>query len=276
MKYVLITLAAVLIAFGLSFLVTGLIRRKMKHKPPKWAHILIGTGAGLLIIFVSSLWYLSIHYTAQDEATAVLADLSSAKVSEIEEGYFVDGTDKNTALIFYQGAKVDAAAYLPLMKQLADKGIDCFLLKTPFDMPIFNRNAADKIIGKYDYDTFLLGGHSMGGMVAAGYAAEHSDAVDGVVLLAAYPTETISDSVGMLSVYGTNDKVLDMETYDNAKQFFPVRCTEVIIDGGNHAQFGNYGAQSGDGEAEITAQEQQKQTAAAITRFVSEIADNNG
>ena len=276
MKYILITLAAVAIVFGLSFLVTGLIRRKMKRKPPMRVYILINIGAGLLIICAGSIGYLSIHYSAQDEATAVLSDLNGNQISETDDGYFIDGSGEKTALIFYQGAKVDAETYLPLIKQLADNGIDCFLLKTPFDMPIFDKNAADKIIGSYKYDTLLLGGHSMGGMVAADYVAEHPDSSDGVVLLAAYPTEAISDSVRLLSVYGTEDKVLDINAYENSKQYFPGGCTEIIIDGGNHAQFGNYGAQSGDGEAEITSQEQQTQTAAAITRFANEIADTNG
>ena len=66
-------------------------------------------------------------------------------------------------------------------------------------------------------------------MVASGYAAQHSDAVDGVVLLAAYPTEKISDSVGLLSVYGTDDKVLDRGAYESAKRYFPDGYTEKII-----------------------------------------------
>lgn len=267
MKYILITIAALAAVFGLGFLVTGLIRRKMKRKPPMWAHILISVGASLVLICIGSFGYLSIHYTAQDESVAVFSDLNGAKVVDIDGGYFVDGSGEDAALVFYQGAKVDAEAYLPLMKQVADNGIDCFLLKTPFDMPIFDQNAADKIISRYGYDTFLIGGHSMGGMVASGYAAEHEKMVDGVVLLAAYPTGTISDSLGLLSVYGTEDKVLNRNAYENAKQFFPVGYTEKIIDGGNHAQFGNYGAQSGDEEATITAQEQQTQTAFAIIQF---------
>lgn len=271
MKYILITVAALAAAFGLSFLVTGLIRRKMKRKPPMWAHIMIAISAGLLVICAGSLGYLSIHYSAQDGAVAVFSDQNGAQMSEIEGGYFVDGSGEDTALVFYQGAKVDAESYLPLMKRLAENGVDCFLLKTPFDMPIFDSSAADKIIGKYDYDTFLLGGHSMGGLVASGYAAQHTDAVDGIVLLAAYPTAKISDSLGLLSVYGTNDKVLDRGAYESAKQYFPESYTEKIIDGGNHAQFGSYGAQSGDGEAAVTAQEQQTQTAFAIIRFAEEI-----
>ena len=155
MKYILMTVAALTVAFGLGFLVTGLIRRKIKRKPPMWAHILIAICISLLVICVGSFGYLSIHYPAQDEAVAVFSDQNDAQTFEIEGGYFVDGQGEDTALIFYQGAKVDAEAYLPLMKRLAENGVDCFLLKTPFDMPIFDSNAADKIIGKYDYDTFL-------------------------------------------------------------------------------------------------------------------------
>lgn len=138
MKYILMTVAALTVAFGLGFLVTGLIRRKIKRKPPMWAHILIAICISLLVICVGSFGYLSIHYPAQDEAIAVFSDQNDAQTFEIEGGYFVDGRGEDTALVFYQGAKVDAEAYLPLMKRLAENGVDCFLLKTPFDMPIFD------------------------------------------------------------------------------------------------------------------------------------------
>ena len=115
MKYILMTVAALTVAFGLGFLVTGLIRRKIKRKPPMWAHILIAICISLLVICVGSFGYLSIHYPAQDEAVAVFSDQNDAQTFEIEGGYFVDGRGEDTALVFYQGAKVDAEAYLPLI-----------------------------------------------------------------------------------------------------------------------------------------------------------------
>jgi len=267
MKYMLLTAAAITAVFGLSFLIAGLIRRKMKKKPPMWAHVFIGIGTGLLIFCAVGFGYLSIHYTAQDEALAVLSDHSGVSVSEIDGGYKIDSSGEKTAMIFYPGAKVDATAYLPLMQQIAESGIDCYLLKTPFRMPIFDKDAADRIIANNHYDTWLLSGHSMGGLIASSYAAEHADTVDGVVLLAAYPTKKLSDSLKLLSVYGTEDSVLEQDVYLHAKQYFPTDFTEKIIDGGNHAGFGNYGPQKGDGKATITAQDQQTQTAFAIRQF---------
>ena len=95
-------------------------------------------------------------------------------------------------------------------------------------------------------DYVMVGGHSMGGMVAAMYAAEHPVSADGVVLLAAYPTQKLKDLVKVLSVYGAEDRELDREEYEKGRMYFPADVTEVVIDGGNHAQFGNYGNQKGD------------------------------
>ncbi|MBQ9680167.1 MAG: alpha/beta hydrolase [Ruminococcus sp.] len=180
----------------------------------------------------------------------------------------IDGEGEDTALVFYPGAKVDSEAYLPLMKKLAENGIDCFLLKAPMRIAIFDMNAAERIIDKYDYQTWLLSGHSMGGIAAAGCAAENSDVVDGVVLLASYPNNVLGDDISLLSIYGTEDMVLGRDAYEKAKSNYPSNSQEVVITGGNHAQFGNYGRQSGDGEATITREEQQEKTVAAILDFV--------
>ena len=202
----------------------------------------------------------------------MFSDSTGAVITKIDGGYFVDGSGETVALIFYPGAKVDTEAYLPLMKQIADNGVDCFLADMPMRMAIFDKNAADEFITDYHYDRWMIGGHSMGGMVAAGYAAEHPDTIDGVVLLAAYLTEKLSDSTGLLSIYGTEDKILARKQYDDAKKYFPWHFTEIPVAGGNHSQFGNYGFQSGDGEANITSHEQQTQTTFAILSLSKEIS----
>ena len=271
MKYVIISIAAIAIVFGLSLLITGLIRKKLKKKPPMLLHVLIGIGAGLAVFCLAAFIFLNIHYSGQEEALTVLSNPSGASVIDIDGGYLLDGPGEDTALIFYPGAKVDTEAYLPLMKQIADNGVDCFLLDMPMRMAILDKNAADKIVDCYNYEHWIVGGHSMGGMIAAGYAADNPNTVDGVVLLAAYPTQELSDSIRLLSVYGTEDGVLNRDAYEDAKKYFPQEYTEKIIDGGNHAGFGNYGVQSGDGKAAIMANEQQSQTTFAITEFAKSI-----
>ena len=271
MKYIFLSLAALAVIFGLSFLITGIIRKKLKKKPPVVVHILISIVAGLLVICGAFFVYVGIHYSADDEVLAVWAESGSVQVTEIDGAYMIDGDGEDTALVFYPGAKVDSEAYLPLMKKLAENGVDCFLLKPPMRIAIFDMNAAERIIEKYDYETWLLSGHSMGGVAAASYAAENSDAVAGVVLLASYPNQALPDDISLLSIYGSEDKVLQHDAYEKAKSNYPSNSQEVVIEGGNHAQFGNYGRQSGDGEATITREEQQEQTVAAILDFVQKV-----
>ena len=245
MKYILISAAAVIIALGLSFLITGIIRKKLKKKPPMVLHILISLCAAIIVIGAACFAYLSIYTPAQDVTVEAFANSGGAKVSKIDGGYFVDGNGDKTALVFYPGAKIDSKAYLPLMKKLADGGIDCFLLEVPMHMAIFD--------------------------AAAKYAADH-DNIDGVVLLASYPTSQLPESTALLSIYGTEDTVLELKAYEESKKYFPSNSTEVVLDGGNHSQFGNYGDQTGDGTATISGDEQQSKTAKAILEFSDKIS----
>ena len=60
--------------------------------------------------------------------------------------------------------------------------------------------------------------------------------------------------------FGSEDHVLNMTNLEKGCGYLPEKAAEYRIDGGNHAQFENYGVQKGDGEALISAAEQQKQT----------------
>ena len=148
--------------------------------------------------------------------------------------------------------------------------MDCFLAEMPFRMAIFGSGAAGDIIAAHDYEDWYVGGHSMGGMTAAGYAAGHPDEVAGVIMLAAYSTEKLDDGLDLFSVYGTEDGCLERAAYEENRSNWPQNShvAESVIPGANHAQFGSYGAQSGDGEPGITAEEQRHMTADQITRFI--------
>ena len=270
MKYILLTAAALFAVFLLSFIITSMIRRKLTKKPPRAVHILISIVCGVLIIAVIGLIYLNIYSPAESDALQTISQ-NSATITETDYGYFFDSESENTALVFYPGAKVDEKAYAPLMQKLADGGVDCFLLKMPFHMAIFDMNAADKVISVNNYDTWILAGHSMGGVAASTYAAEHTDTVDGLVLLASYPNEQIPDNIAVLSLYGSEDSVLEKDAYEGSKHYFPATYDEVVIDGGNHAEFADYGEQKGDGIATLSAEEQQTKTAYAILSFINDI-----
>ena len=134
----------------------------------------------------------------------------------------------------------------------------------PFNLALANENAADEIIDNYSYTHYYMSGHSLGGVVASSYV-NHTNKTDGLILLAAYPTEEIQKPV--LSIYGSEDKVLNVEKYDESKHLMK-NLTEIIIKGGNNAQIGNYGPQDGDGTAKISPEKQQEEIANSIIKFI--------
>ena len=106
--------------------------------------------------------------------------------------------------------------------------------------------------------------------MAGNYAAQNDDLIDGLILLASYPASDISGSdIRVLSIYGSEDKVIDMDSLEKGRKHMPHGYTEVMIDGANHSQFGNYGEQDEDGFARISADEQQSQAVKEIVKFIS-------
>ena len=202
---------------------------------------------------------------------------AQGKVSIIESGdyTFYDGPGDSRALIFYPGARVDSKAYEDLLYQTAEQGTDCFLVDMPLHLAIFGKNRAEDILESYDYDIWIMGGHSLGGVMASSFAADQTDRVRGLVFLASYTTKDFSGSpdIRALSVYGSRDQVLKMDAYEEAKGNLPKdSLVEKVIQGGKHAGFAWYGPQKGDGEAEISKEEQIRQTAGFIAEFANGLA----
>lgn len=230
----------------------------------------------MLIIVGSCLGYVNDYYRSEAIVEQYLQDNDIVKIAEKEEGLLLDGPGSDCAMIFYPGAKVEYIAYIPMLYDLAKKGIDVFLVKMPYNLAFLGKNKAEDIMGRFDYDSWYLSGHSLGGAMAAAFASAHLKELDGVILLAAYPTESLAaDSFSVLSLYGSEDGVLNMEKVETGREYMPEDYTEICIQGGNHAQFGNYGEQKGDGKASISTQEQQNQTVAAICQMILEHKDDN-
>ena len=115
-----------------------------------------------------------------------------------------------------------------------------------------------------------MAGHSLGGSMAASYISKNADTFDGLILLAAYSTADLTDSgLYVSSIYGSEDGVMNREKYGEYMTNLPTGTAETVIDGGNHAGFGMYGEQKGDGQAKISAAEQIGQTAEIIEHFIS-------
>ena len=199
--------------------------------------------AVLLVIGIGSYAYLSDYYHADETALEAMAYLTDSVQAE-QDGdviWFVP-EDPTAGLIFYPGGKVEHTAYAPLMRACAEQGMLCALVQMPGNLAVLSANAADGLQEEYpEIATWYIAGHSLGGAMAANYAAAHSEDFDGLILLAAYSTKDISQTtLRVLSVYGSEDGVLNRESYEKNRSNLPVDTTEVVLDGGCHAQFEVY------------------------------------
>ena len=216
--------------------------------------------------------YASSYYRDADTQHAGLVSTEQVPVRQ-GSGYVAFG-DPNAeiGLIFYPGAKVEFSAYAPLMHAFAERGYFAVVAHMPFNFAFFDVNAADRVRADYpDVGTWWVGGHSLGGSMAAQYAVDHAGdgTLDGLVLLGSYSASDLSSTnLGAISLYGSNDQVLNRAKLEDNADLLPKGAETVEIEGGNHAGFGAYGPQSGDGEASITPAEQQSQTADAIDRYI--------
>ena len=237
----------------------------MEHtqRPRKRALILfVSLGALIVFLVVAFFAYVSDYRHADESAAALLSNNASIR----QEGNLTilapdAENDTGAGLIFYPGGKVEETAYLPLLNLLREQGITVALVKMPFYLAVFDINAADTV-----YDTipgvsrWFIGGHSLGGAMASSYVEGNEDKLSGLILLGAYP---VNDSaIPTLCIYGSEDIMLDTTKLADV-------ANVLRIEGGNHAQVGNYGVQEGDGTAAISREEQQATTAAAMLAFLT-------
>ncbi|MBR2785966.1 MAG: alpha/beta fold hydrolase [Clostridia bacterium] len=238
----------------------------MKSKKVKVTVIVI---AVLLIAVITTATVLLGTYSESDHLVySYLKSSGDVTVTQIKDGYFFDGPGEKNAIIFYPGAKVDTTAYAPLLYHIAESGQDCFLVEMPFHIALFGKNRATEIMESYNYENWYLSGHSLGGAVSAMYVAENPGKVKGLIFLAAYSTKELPSDLKILSIYGDKDGVLNREKYEEGKRYWNENTVEVCIEGGNHAQFGNYGKQNKDGEASISWEEQQGKVVEAVSKFM--------
>jgi len=235
--------------------------------------ITISVAIVLLILVGFCTVYVNDYYRADMDAIVEFSADKDVLKKILEDNTIVYETeDVNVGLIFYPGGKVEYTAYEPLMKSLASEGIMCVLMKMPFNLAVFDVNAADGVQELYpNIEKWYIGGHSLGGSMAAAYLKENVSDFEGLILLGSYSTADLSESdLEVLSIYGGEDRVLNSEKYLENKSNLPSDFTEIVIDGGCHAYFGMYGAQEGDGVPAISNEEQIIITTDTIVDLVEE------
>lgn len=226
--------------------------------------------AVLLVLVFGCVVYVSDYYAAEVTAVAAMAGSETVSVQKLGKMTVFSPKNPTAGFLFYPGGKVESAAYAPLMRALAEEDVLCVLIDMPCNLAVLNPNAAEGIPELFpDIESWYIGGHSLGGSMAASYAAKHPEELRGLVLLAAYSTADLTDTgLEVLSLYGSEDGVLNMEKYESYRKNLPENTAEIIIPGGNHALFGSYGAQEGDGEASISPIQQMQYTSEAILSII--------
>ena len=213
-------------------------------------------GFVLLAVISFTIWT-SITYKPTEQ---LIAEISDYDLNERTNEDLIWKGSNGTGIILYAGAKVEHAAYSYYAAQLAQQGYTVILPSIRFNFALLDANTAEEYIDLYpDIDTWIVGGHSLGGVAAAMFAHDNDD-VDGLILLGSYPSESSDlrkQSIDVLSLYAEFDGLTSLEDIENSKALLPQDATFVEIQGGNHAQFGMYGEQKGDQKAAISAKKQQ-------------------
>jgi pimeloyl-ACP methyl ester carboxylesterase len=182
------------------------------------------------------------------------------------------GKESQTGLILYPGARVDYRAYAPHAREISQAGFTVVIVRMPLNFAFFGINRAEDVIMAFpEVEHWAVGGHSLGGAMAAQFASTNTPVVDGLVLWASYPADSndlSSENLSVISIYASEDALASLEEIESSRRFLPSTATFVEIEGGNHAGFGWYGDQNSDGQAWLSKDEQQRQIVDATVAFL--------
>lgn len=231
-----------------------------------WKKILLP----VVLLAATVFLYAGDYYRAETPALAALESSEDVQVLLSDDRAIFLPRHPHTGLVFYPGGKVEFSAYAPLMRELAEDGVLCLILRMPLNLAVLDVHAGAGIPEEYpDVPNWYLAGHSLGGSMAATHLAEDSQ-YQGLILLASYSTADLSHTdADILSIYGSEDGVLNLEKYAQNRENLPADTHEILLEGGNHAQFGSYGRQDGDGTPSLSPEEQLQLTANEILTFLN-------
>jgi hypothetical protein len=232
-------------------------------------------GVLILPLLSATVFIIWASLPSQPMSEALAATVADSQVIVEDQNWLVFRpalSEPVSGLIFYPGGRVDARAYAPLAREIAQSGYQVVIVPMPLNLAIFGSARGQDVIESYpDVQLWVIGGHSLGGAMAARFAHQNPDSVEGLVLLASYPasSDDLSDhDLSVLSIYGTNDTVMAEGSIESSLALLPERTEWIPIEGGNHAQFGWYGSQAGDGQATITRHEQANVIVQSILNFM--------
>ncbi len=231
----------------------------------------------LVIILISSLGFVSCTtYGALESSPFDIQLQDSVSIVDsliVINANGVGGEIPDIGIVFYPGGLVKPEAYIPLAWAIANESKSLVVIvPMPLNLAVLSPQRGSTVPAKFpNIKTWYAGGHSLGGAMASSLVLKSPDVFSGLILLAAYPAKSGSlanSALPVLSMYAQFDGLATLEKIAESRKLLPADAQFGLIQGGNHAGFGNYGDQKNDGKALIPAQEQWMITAKAIAKFI--------
>ena len=228
----------------------------------KWIALIFG-----VILLLGSMsfivWAMSSPQPMPEAQKAIISDESVEVQSEPWLVFQPTMGTPTTGLILYPGGRVDPRAYAPAARKIAESGYLAVIVPMPLNLAVFGSDQAEAVISVFPgIRHWAIGGHSLGGAMAARFAIQNPGSLDGIALWASYPAnrdDLSTSNLKAVSIYGTRDGLSSLTQIQASQALLPSDTRWVSIEGGNHAQFGWYGPQAGDNEAAISRADQQDQ-----------------
>ena len=273
---------AVLLGVTLLGGIVGLVRALRRRRDPHgWRTVVWGLGMLAAVGWIGMMVYLK-PFPATEPSLAAMQSDAAVTVTETPTAIVMTptGAAPTTGVLFQPGARVDARAYAGLMRPVAEQGELVVIPKQPLGVGLLATGALDTARAAHpEITSWVVGGHSLGGTAASMIANMPTPAgaapVDGLLLYASYPAADISGTLGpqvqVLSVSGSNDGLATPADIEASRADLPASAQFVVIDGGVHAYFGDYGPQGGDGTATISREDAQAQIKAATLAFLQRL-----
>jgi len=183
-----------------------------------------------------------------------------------------------TGFIFYPGGRIDPRGYAPLMRVIASEGYLVVVPKMPFNIAAFSPNTADEIIAEYpNIDLWVIGGHSVGGTMAAQYTDNHPEVIGGLAIWASYPADNVNLSdldIPVISIYGSREVRVNDNSVAERQHLLPDNTLYIRIEGGDHHQFGSYEINPEDHLATTSRVSQHEQIIQATFEILQMVSQN--
>lgn len=211
----------------------------------------------LLVTVIGFLTYFHIVFMADRDATLEVFRDDRVTLEVISGSLVLSPTGEATTagVLYVPGARVDPYSYLHPLVDVAASGVTVVIMDPLFNMALLDQRNLDELVAAApSIETWTLAGHSLGGVRACMLADDPR--VTGLVLFASYCANDISHlGIPVLQVLASDDGLIDISAVNEARGLLPASATATTIEGANHASFGTYGDQPGDGLATLSRQQ---------------------